>query len=87
MADDAERTDCQTFDKGQGLVFLGKELAQEHNYSEAAAARIDDEVGKVLNNPRETAKSRTGENREALARLAERLLVVETIHAAELQEL
>ena len=68
-------------------MFLGKELAQGHNYSEAVAARIDDEVGKLLRNARETAKSLIRENREALSRLAERLLVVETIHAAELQEL
>ena len=47
MPDDAERTDYQTFEGGQGLVFLGKELAQGHNYSEAVAARIDDEVGKL----------------------------------------
>ena len=77
----------QTFEGGQGPVFLGKDLGQGHNYSEAVAARIDDEVGKLLRNARETAKSLIRENREALARLAERLLVVETIHAAELQDL
>ena len=77
----------QTFHRGQGPVFLGKELAQGHNYSEAIAAKIDDEVAKLLHNARETAKSIIRENREALTRLAERLLVEETVHGAELQEL
>ena len=77
----------QTFDRGQGHVFLGKELAQGHNYSEAVAARIDDEVSKLLRNARETAKSLILENREILTRLAERLLVEETVHGAELQGL
>ena len=77
----------QTFDRGQGPVFLGKELTQGHNYSEAVAARIDDEVGKLLHNARDTAKNIIRENREGLTRLAERLLVEETVHGAELKGL
>ncbi len=77
----------QTFGGGQEIVFLGKELAQGHNYSEAVAQKIDNEIGTLLQKAQRTARNVLEENRARLTRLAKRLLVEETIVGAELHDL
>ena len=77
----------RTFGAGQDLVFLGKELAQGPNYSDAVAERIDAEIEGFLKRAQQTAKKVLEANWTKLTFLANRLLSEETIEGAELREL
>jgi cell division protease FtsH len=67
--------------------FLGYELSQRPDYSEATAAEIDAEVRRLLEEAHEEVKVRLTEKRPQLDRLAEMLLKEETIELEELIEI
>ncbi len=77
----------RTFGNGQNTVFLGKEIGQAPDYSDAVAEKIDAEIGTLLGNAQQTAKKILEANRAKLRLLADRLLLHETIEGAELREL
>ncbi|MEE8465551.1 MAG: ATP-dependent zinc metalloprotease FtsH [Dehalococcoidia bacterium] len=77
----------RSFSTGQELVFLGKELAQGHEYSDAVAEKIDTEIGALLERAKTTAIEILSEHRNRLARLADRLMEEESIEGDALQEL
>jgi len=83
----SEELGPRTFGAGQDLVFLGKELTQSPNYSDAVAERIDAEIEGFLCKARETATVVLEANRAKLTLLANRLLTEETMEGPELQEL
>ena len=68
----------QTFGTGQDILFLGRELGQGHNYSEAMAEKIDAEVGNLLTKAKEKAKSIIEVHRGRLTLLAKKLLAGST---------
>ena len=77
----------RSFHTGQELVFLGKELAQGHEYSDAVAEKIDTEIGSLLERARATAHEILSGHRDRLNILAERLEQEESIEGDDLQEL
>ena len=77
----------RTFGTGHENVFLGKEIAQVPNYSDAVAEKIDTEIGTLLRRAQQKAKEVIEANRSKLTFLAKKLLVDETIEGAELQNL
>ena len=81
----SEELGPQTFECCQGQVFLGRELGQGQGVSDAAAEKIDAEVGNFLMKARKRAESQIEANREKLTRLANRLLAEETIEGHELE--
>jgi cell division protease FtsH len=70
---------------GETHPFLGKELAVEREYSEATAARIDQEVKKLLQEVHQEALRLLRENRGKLDRLAAALLREETLDASRIK--
>ena len=83
----SEELGPRSFDTGQDMVFLGKELAQGHNYSDAIAEKIDAEIGSLLHKAQQTAKKALETNKARLTLLANKLLSDETIEGPELQQL
>ncbi len=77
----------RAFDESGSMVFLGKELTQGRNYSDAVAKQIDSEIGKLLNRSKATAMRILTKNRARLDRLAGRLLEVETLDGDQLNML
>ena len=77
----------RAFDESGTMVFLGKELTQGRNYSDAVAKQIDSEIGKLLNRSKATAMRILTKNRARLDRLAGRLLEVETLDGDQLNML
>jgi len=75
------------FGEKEELVFLGREIGDQRNYSEAVARTIDFEIKRIVTTAYERAKSVVIENREKLTKLAERLMEVETVDAAEFEAL
>ncbi|HKF15760.1 MAG TPA: AAA family ATPase, partial [Candidatus Dormibacteraeota bacterium] len=69
------------------LVFLGRDLGEQRNYSEEVAARIDSEVKGLIGAAFDEAKRILSERRSKMDEIVERLKVQETIDAAELDEL
>ena len=77
----------RSFQTGQEMVFLGKELAQGHEYSDAVAEKIDTEIGALLQSAKAAANLILIDNRSRLTRLALRLMEEETIEGDALREL
>ncbi|MGD9236072.1 MAG: ATP-dependent zinc metalloprotease FtsH [Desulfobacterales bacterium] len=76
-----------SYAKGEEQVFLGREIAQHRDYSEATAQKIDDEINKLIKNSYERAKSVLNDNLDILHKLAEVLLEKETVLGKELDAL
>jgi cell division protease FtsH len=69
------------------LVFLGRDLGEQRNYSEEVAARIDEEIRGLVSEGYNTAKHLLTEKRVKMDAVVERLKVVETVDAKELDEI
>src|SRR5690625_1045972 len=72
---------------GGGEVFLGRDIGSEKNYSEAIAHEIDVEIQTFINTCYENALQILTEHREQLELIAENLLEVETLDAAQIKSL
>ena len=68
-------------------VFIGRDLAHAHNYSEGVASAIDVEVKNIIDHAYEEAKHIIGENRKVLDRCANLLLEKEKITREEFEAL
>jgi cell division protease FtsH len=69
------------------LVFLGRDLGEQRNFSEEVAQLIDEEVRSLIKEAYETAKRILTEQRVKMDIVVERLKVEETIDAAQLDEI
>ena len=74
-----------TFGKKEEQIFLGREIAQHRDYSEATAVKIDEEVRRMIGQGYDTAKAILSGNREALIRIALALLDREVLDANEIK--
>jgi len=73
-------------EKGE-LVFLGKEITEQRNYSEQVATRIDKEVMKFIKNGQKTAKKILTKKKDILDKIAKVLVEKETIEREEFEKL
>ncbi|MBE3583816.1 MAG: ATP-dependent zinc metalloprotease FtsH [Limnochordaceae bacterium] len=71
----------------EDLIFLGRDIARDRNYSERVAAAIDREVRRIIDEAHEQAKRILSEHRTELQRVAEALLDRETLGRAEFEAL
>ncbi len=69
------------------LIFLGREISEQRDYSEAVAEQIDKEVRRLINEAYEKARSLLVQYRDKLDAVATRLLEVETISREEFEAL
>ena len=67
--------------------FLGYEISQGRDYSEATAARIDQEVARLLEEGHEGVRRCLTDSREKLDRLVDALLQEETVSSDELNRI
>jgi cell division protease FtsH len=77
----------RVFGQKEELVFLGREIGEQRDYSESVAEQIDEEVHTIVAAAYETALSVLRQNRDKLDALAERLIEVETIGREEFLEI
>jgi cell division protease FtsH len=82
----SERLGPRTFGRKEELVFLGREIAEQRNYSEKVAEEIDEEVRRIIDHSYQVAKKILLENRGKLDQIAHRLIEVETLEGDELQK-
>lgn len=81
----SEKLGPLTFGHKEELVFLGREIGEQRNYSEEVARAIDEEVRNLINQAHETALRTLRENKDKLIALAKKLIEVETLEGAELK--
>ena len=83
----SEKLGPRTFGRREELVFLGREIHEQRNYSEKIAMQIDDEVHALIQPAYDTAKKLLTENKERLKLIAEHLMGKETIEETEFDKL
>lgn len=76
-----------TFGKTQELIFLGKEITTEKNYSDAIAYEIDKEVEKLIQRSYQAAKKIIQKKKGVLEFIAKTLIEKETIEKDEFEEI
>jgi cell division protease FtsH len=69
------------------LVFLGRDLGEQRNYSEEVAAIIDEEIRSIVDHGYQTAKAILTQQRHQMDIVVEQLKVVETLDGSQLDEI
>jgi len=75
----SEKLGPRTFGKREELVFLGKEIHEQQNYSDKVAEEIDSEVEHLVKNAYTRALEIITEYKARLKYIAEQLIVKETL--------
>ncbi len=75
------------FAQGEEQVFLGREMAQQKNYSEATGRIIDEEIQSFILDGENTALEILRNHREVLDAIAENLIEKETLQKNEIEEI
>jgi cell division protease FtsH len=83
----SERLGPRTFGRKEELVFLGREISEQRNYSEKVAEEIDEEVRRIIDHAYHAAKKILTDNRAKLDQIARKLIEVETIEGEDLMTL
>jgi cell division protease FtsH len=81
----SEKLGPRTFGNREELVFLGREISEQRNYSEEVAQQIDQEVKRIINTAYDQARQVLTTYRAKLDALAELLIRDETIEGPEFE--
>ncbi|WP_374688246.1 ATP-dependent zinc metalloprotease FtsH [Promineifilum sp.] len=73
----------RVYGEKQELVFLGREISEQRDYSDAVAEQIDTEVRRIIDSGYRQAYDILTSHRDKLDLVSQRLLEVETLEAAE----
>jgi cell division protease FtsH len=76
-----------TFGKSEEMVFLGREITTDKNYSESVATKIDEEVHKFIELAHRTAKKIIDARKKVLDAIAEALLEKETLEQEDFNQI
>jgi cell division protease FtsH len=83
----SDRLGPLSFGKRDELVFLGREIGEQRNYSDEVAKQIDEEVRAIIDHAYERAMDTLVLHRDKLTALAEKLVAEETVDAVEFEKL
>jgi len=74
-----------TYGQKEEMIFLGREISEQRDYSEAVAEQIDREVRKIVEEAYKVAKSLVKKYRKQLDLIARKLLEVESINREDFE--
>ncbi|HIM16770.1 MAG TPA: ATP-dependent metallopeptidase FtsH/Yme1/Tma family protein [Dehalococcoidia bacterium] len=83
----SEKLGPRTFGKREQMVFLGREISQQRDYSNDVAETIDDEIHDIINRAYESAQRAITENMAKLTQLSKCLLENETVESDVLEQI
>jgi cell division protease FtsH len=83
----SDKLGTRTFGNKQEMVFLGREISEQRDYSERFALEIDREINKLIEEAYQTAKRVLTQNKSRLKTLAEKLIEHETLEGEELEKI
>ncbi|MBU6500521.1 MAG: ATP-dependent zinc metalloprotease FtsH [Patescibacteria group bacterium] len=75
----SEKLGPQTFGNTEEMVFLGREISTEKNYSEKIAEEIDSEVNGLINKAHQIANKVLSSHKNVLQAIAKKLMEKETL--------
>jgi ATP-dependent Zn proteases len=75
------------FGKRDEMIFLGREIGEQRNYSDDVAKLIDEEVRAIIENGYVRATQTLTENKTRLLVLADKLIAEETVETDEFEKL
>jgi cell division protease FtsH len=79
----SEKLGPLAFGKREEMIFLGREIGEQRNYSDEVARMIDDEVRAIIDKAHSRATEVLTAHKDRLTELAEALVAKETIEADE----
>ena len=71
------------FGQREEMIFLGREISEQRNYSEEVAREIDKEVRRFIDEAYERARTVLSTYKDRLTAVAQRLMEVETLDMAD----
>jgi cell division protease FtsH len=74
-----------SYGQKEEMIFLGREISEQRDYSEAVAEQIDREVRKIVEDAYKTAKLTVKKYRKQLDIVAQKLLEVESINREDFE--
>jgi cell division protease FtsH len=77
----------RTFGQHEEMIFLGREIHEERDYSDKTAEAIDDEVKKLLQEAEERARRVITKHRDRMEKLVAVLMEKETVEEVEIKEI
>ncbi|MFH2062712.1 MAG: ATP-dependent zinc metalloprotease FtsH [bacterium] len=83
----SDKLGARTYGEKEEMVFLGKEIHHERDYSEKTAELIDSEISDLIESAKRTATEIIAERRADLEKVVELLLKQETIEKEEFETL
>ncbi len=83
----SEELGPMVYGQKEELIFLGREISEQRDYSEAVAEKIDQEVRQLVNAAYERARQILRQYEDKLHAVAQRLLEVETINREEFESI
>ncbi len=83
----AEKLPPRTYGEREEMIFLGKEIHEQKDYSEKIAEEIDVEVASFINNARKTAEEIIKDNKDKMQEIVDVLLKKETIEREEFDKM
>lgn len=83
----SDKLGLRTFGQKQELIFLGREISEQKDYSDETAREIDEEIYSILHNAYNTAKKILNEHKTKLRQIAVQLIANETLGEKELNKL
>jgi cell division protease FtsH len=83
----SEKLGTRVYGQKEELVFLGREISEQRDYSESIAEMIDTEVLDLVNEAYERAKKILTQYREKLEEIASKLIEIETLNREQFEEI
>ena len=83
----SEKLGPRTFGHKEEMVFLGREISEQRDYSEEVARMIDEEVQGIIESAHKTARIILTKNRKKLEGLAQELITKETLEGSDLERI
>ena len=76
-----------SFGKSEEMIFLGREISTERDYSEETAAKIDNEVASIIRKCYNRTKKLLQKNKNKLEKITQELIKKETLEKDEFEKL
>jgi cell division protease FtsH len=83
----SDRLGPLSFGQRDELIFLGRQIGEQRNYSDEVARLIDEEVRRIIDTAYGRANDVLVANKDRLVALAEKLVAEETVDAVEFEKL
>jgi len=77
----------RTFGEKEDMIFLGREIHEQRDYSEKTAEQIDKEISAFIKRAQEKAEEVIKQNKKDLEKIVEELLEKETIEKEEFEKI